>query len=42
VHKEPTDWVGDVQLAKVWAPGINTFRYINTYEDPSSVWDYPT
>jgi hypothetical protein len=37
VHKEPTDWVGDVQLAKVCAPGINTFRYVNTHEDPSSV-----
>ncbi|WP_156037201.1 hypothetical protein [Arthrobacter sp. UNC362MFTsu5.1] len=37
VHKEPTDWVGDVQLAKVCAPGLNTFRYVNTHEDPSSV-----
>jgi hypothetical protein len=37
VHKEPTNWVGDVQLAKVCAPGINTFRYVNTHEDPSSI-----
>lgn len=37
VHKEPTNWVGDVQLAEVCAPGVYTFRYVNTHEDPSSI-----
>ena len=37
VHAEPTNFVGDVQLAEVRTPGIDTFRYVNTHEDPSSV-----
>ena len=37
VHTEPTNFVGDVQLAEVWAPRVDTFRYVNTHEDPSSV-----
>ena len=37
VHKEPTNFVGDVQLSEICAPGVNTFRYINTHEDPSSI-----
>jgi len=38
VHREPTNWVGDAQLSEVSAtPGVNTFRYVNTHEDPSSV-----
>ncbi|HET7415659.1 MAG TPA: hypothetical protein VFI97_08200 [Arthrobacter sp.] len=37
VHKETTNLVGDVQITEVCAPGVNTFRYVNTYEDPSSI-----
>lgn len=37
VHKEPTNWVGDVQLSEACSPGTDTFRYVNTHEDPSSV-----
>lgn len=37
VHAEPTNFVGDVQLAEMCAPGIDTFRYVNTHEDPSSI-----
>lgn len=37
VHTEPTNFVGDVQLAEMCALGINTFRYVNTHEDPSSI-----
>lgn len=37
VHKEPTNWVGDVQMVEVCVPGVNTFRYVNTHEDPSSI-----
>lgn len=37
VHQEPTDFVGDARLADVCGPGVNTFRYVNTHEDPSSV-----
>lgn len=37
VHKEPVNWVGDVQMVEVCAPGINTFRYVNAHEDPSSI-----
>lgn len=37
VHNEPTNWVGDVQLAEICSPGIDVFRYVNTHEDPSSI-----
>lgn len=37
VHQEPTNFVGDVYLAEVCAPGTNVFRYVNVHEDPSSV-----
>jgi hypothetical protein len=38
VHTEPTNFVGDAYLSEVSAtPGVNTFRYVNTHEDPSSV-----
>ena len=37
VHTEPTNFVGDVQLVEVCAPDVDTFRYVNTHEDPSSV-----
>ena len=37
VHDEPNDFVGDAHLADVCSPGVNTFRYVNTHEDPSSV-----
>jgi hypothetical protein len=37
VHAEPTNFVGDVQLAEIVAPGIDAYRYVNTHEDPSSV-----
>jgi hypothetical protein len=37
VHADPGNWVGDVQLAEVCAPGVDVYRYVNTHEDPSSV-----
>ena len=37
VHKEPTNWVGDVHLSDLCSPCTNAFRYVNTHEDPSSV-----
>jgi hypothetical protein len=37
VHTEPTNFVGDVQLAEMCALGIDAFRYVNTHEDPSSI-----
>jgi hypothetical protein len=37
VHTEPTNFVGDVQLADLCAPGVDAFRYVNTHEDPSSI-----
>jgi hypothetical protein len=37
VHPEPTNFVGDVQLAEICAAGIDIFRYVNTHEDPSSI-----
>jgi len=37
LHPEPTDFVGDVHLGEVCTPGFDTFRYVNTHEDPSSV-----
>lgn len=37
VHKEPTNFMGDAQLADVCSPGANVYRYVNTHEDPSSV-----
>lgn len=37
VHSEPTNFVGDVQLAEVGVPGVEVYRYVNTHEDPSSV-----
>ena len=37
VLDEPTDFVGDAHLADMCGPGVNTFRYVNTHEDPSSV-----
>lgn len=36
-HAEPTNFVGDVQLADIGAPDIDVFRYVNTHEDPSSI-----
>ncbi|KGJ79330.1 hypothetical protein GY21_05355 [Cryobacterium roopkundense] len=37
VQEEPTDFVGDAHLADVCGVGVNTFRYVNTHEDPSSI-----
>lgn len=37
VHQEPTNFVGDAHLADVCGSGVNTFRYVNTHEDPSSI-----
>ncbi|RFA06626.1 hypothetical protein B7R21_19275 [Subtercola boreus] len=37
VHKEPTNFVGDVVLEEVCTPGVNVYRYVNTREDPSSI-----
>lgn len=37
VHKEPTNWVGDVQLVESCSLSIDIFRYVNTHEDPSSI-----
>lgn len=37
VHQEPTDFVGDAHLVDVCGPGINTLRYVNIHEDPSSI-----
>lgn len=37
VDTEPTNFVGDVLMAEVCAPGVDIFRYVNTHEDPSSV-----
>lgn len=37
VQKDSADWMGDVQLAEVCAPGTEALRYVNTHEDPSSV-----
>lgn len=37
VHQEPTDFVGDAHLSEVCAPGVNTLRYVNVHEDPSSI-----
>jgi hypothetical protein len=37
VHSEPTNFVGDVQLAEICGPDVDVYRYVNTHEDPSSV-----
>jgi hypothetical protein len=37
VHREPTNFVGDVELSDICAPGVDVYRYVNTHEDPSSV-----
>lgn len=37
VHQEPTDFVGDAHLAEACGPGVNTLRYVNVHEDPSSI-----
>lgn len=37
VHAEPTNWLGDAQLADVCTPHVQAFRYVNVHEDPSSV-----
>jgi hypothetical protein len=37
VHAEPTNWLGDAQLAEVCAPHVQAFRYVNVHEEPSSV-----
>lgn len=31
VHKEHTNWVGDVQLAGICALGVDTFRYVRKH-----------
>lgn len=37
VHSEPTDFVGDAQLADECGPDVNVLRYVNVHEDPSNV-----
>jgi hypothetical protein len=37
IHPEPTNWLGDTNLADVCRPGVQVFRYGNVHEDPSSV-----
>ncbi|MCK0441291.1 hypothetical protein MUG78_17975 [Gordonia alkaliphila] len=37
IHREPTDFVGDAQLAGKCGPGVNALRYVNVHEDPSNV-----
>lgn len=37
IHREPTDLVGDAQLAGKCGPGVNVLRYVNVHEDQSSV-----
>ncbi|MEN2744636.1 hypothetical protein [Sinomonas halotolerans] len=37
VHKERANIAGDVQLAELGEPGVGVLRYVNTFEDPSSI-----
>lgn len=37
VHPERANIAGDVQLDELCAAGIDILRYVNTYEDPSSI-----
>jgi hypothetical protein len=37
IHPEPTDWLGDANLADVCRPDVQVLRYVNVHEDPSSV-----
>jgi hypothetical protein len=37
LHQERANIAGDVQLAELCGAGIDILRYVNTYEDPSSV-----
>lgn len=37
IHPEPTNWLGDANLADVCRPGVQVLRYVNVHEDPSSV-----
>ena len=37
IHPEPTNWLGDANLADVCRPDVQVLRYVNVHEDPSSV-----
>ena len=37
IHPEPTNWLGDADLAEVCRPDVQVLRYVNVHEDPSSV-----
>ncbi len=37
IHPEPTNWLGDANLADVCLPDVQVLRYVNVHEDPSSV-----
>jgi hypothetical protein len=37
IHSEPTNWLGDANLADVCRPDVQVLRYVNVHEDPSSV-----
>ncbi|OCW84100.1 hypothetical protein A8M60_11910 [Nocardia farcinica] len=37
IHAELPSLMGDVELAEHCGPGVNVFRYVNVYEDPSNV-----
>lgn len=37
VHPEPTDFVGDTDLASVAGSQVDLYRYINVHEDPGSI-----
>lgn len=37
IQREPTNWIGDANLADVCRPGVQVLRYVNVHEDPSSV-----
>jgi hypothetical protein len=37
IHPEPTNWLGDANLADVCRPDVQVLRYVNVHEDPSNV-----
>jgi hypothetical protein len=37
IHPEPTNLLGDANLADVCRPDVQVLRYVNVHEDPSSV-----
>ena len=37
IHPEPTNWLGDANLADVCHQDVQVLRYVNAHEDPASV-----